>query len=182
MTTDDLDCRCLICEDHGDGLDDADARLVATVSDPGWGVLTMTDDETDTVWAFTVGLWHSFRAPEVAMFGLRPPTMTRCLNHVGNLVADGRTLAAGDDVGAVFGDGLPSRLTPVDAAWHKILFGTSVGFYGSTLAVPFLQLLWPDPNSRFPGEPGFAPEFTGWQPMLWLGPDRHPAGTWTAQV
>ncbi|MFN2506583.1 MAG: DUF4262 domain-containing protein [Acidimicrobiales bacterium] len=21
-------------------------------------------------WAFTVGLWHTFRAPEVAMFGL----------------------------------------------------------------------------------------------------------------
>jgi uncharacterized protein DUF4262 len=150
-------CRCLGCQDYGDRhrLDNVDARLVESLRDPGWGVVMIPADETSPGWAFTVGLWHSWRVPEIAMFGMDPEVMMGYLN----------TVAAGGEL-----TDFPTELMDVDLAWHKIFFGTALSFYRATPGVAFRQLLWASP-----GRPHL-------QPHLWRPPDQHPRGPWTDQI
>ena len=45
--------------------------------------------------------------------------------------------------------------------------------------VPYLQVVWSDPASRFPWERGFQRGFERMQPMLWLPRDDNPPSPWT---
>ncbi|WP_326564976.1 DUF4262 domain-containing protein [Amycolatopsis rhabdoformis] len=176
-------CKCVVCRDYGDRarLDAVDAGLVEHVADPGWGLLAIPEDHVSAGWTFTVGLWHSFRSPELAVFGLDPDSGMDLLNAIGDQVAAGLRLEAGSPVTVAGAAKLTLR--PVDMGWHRAFFGTARGFYRATEpAVPFLQVLWPDPAGRFPTEDGFAAEYEPFQPRLWLEPTEHPRGPWTADL
>ncbi|MGW4487944.1 DUF4262 domain-containing protein [Amycolatopsis sp. NPDC004368] len=175
-------CKCVVCLDYGDRgqLDAVDERLFEHVAEPGWGLLAIPEDHVSPGWTFTIGLWHSFRSPELAVFGLEPDAGMSLLNAIGEQVAAGRELKAGDEV-EVFDGRVAFR--PVDPGWHEAFFGTAKGFYRATKpVVPFLQVLWPDETGRFPTDDGFAAEFEPFQPRLWVPPSEHPRGPWTAEL
>lgn len=175
------DCACLVCRDHGrKGLDAVDRELVKDVRRLGWGVIMIPEDDISAGWAFTVGLWHSFQVPEVAMFGLDTDVLHPVLNAVGELVREGRAPAAGDRVEEVLGGGYRVLFADVHADWPKTFFGTALGFYRDTEGLRFVQCLWPDKAGKFPGEDGFAEGLADLQPHLWLDRARHPEGPWTA--
>lgn len=183
MPAGDHRCRCLICADYGDRdrLDAVDTKLVKDIGERGWGVMMIPGDEISRGWAFTVGLWHSYSSPEIAMFGLDVHDMTDCLNVLGDQVRDGRSLVADEETDLVL-ERHPVVLKTVADGWAEAFFGTSTGFYRATPEVPFLQVLWPDQDGRFPGSPGCAADYLTAQPSLWLAPDEHPVGCWTAQL
>jgi hypothetical protein len=176
-------CQCLICADYGDRdrLDAIDTDLVANIDERGWGVMMIPEDDTGPGWAYTVGLWHSHFSAEIAMFGLDIYDMTDCLNVLGAQVRDGRALVSDEGRAEVI-ERYPVVLKDVDEGWRKAFFGTSMGFYRSTREVPFLQVLWPDQDGRLPGVPGCSEGYLALQPSLWLTPDEHPVGCWTAQI
>ena len=41
----------------------------------GWAVQGVPGDEQWPSWAYSIGLWHTFRVPELALFGLSLPNM-----------------------------------------------------------------------------------------------------------
>ncbi|GAA3011852.1 DUF4262 domain-containing protein [Actinokineospora diospyrosa] len=174
------DCRCLVCHDYGDRdqLDDIDTNLVGHLDDPGWGVLAIPADDISAGWAFTVGLWHSYRSPEIAVFGLSVETSIAHLNVIGERVAAGLALAPGDQLPETLKGDYLVTLKPVDPSWHEDFFGTASGFYRATPEVPFLQVTWPDREGRFPDEQEFAQGIAHLQPHLWLPRDEHPVGPW----
>ncbi|MFI5613810.1 DUF4262 domain-containing protein [Amycolatopsis sp. NPDC051903] len=179
----DAACRCLVCAGYGDRdhLDTVDTGLVAHVADPGWGLLAIPADEVSAGWTFTVGLWHSFRTPELAVFGLDPKPGLALLNAIGEQVGAGLRVAAGDRLAGFLRSGATLEVRQVDEGWHEAFFGTARGFYRATRpAVPFLQVVWPDRDGRFPAQDGFAVELEPCQPWLWLAPAEHPRGPWTA--
>ncbi len=174
----------MICRDYGDRarLDAVDTRLVESVAEHGWGVVMIGAQESNPGWAFTVGLWHSHRLPELAMFGQRNLNVMKTgLNLLGNQLLDGLAATPGTRIDGVI-DGYPVQLREVNPEWHPVLFGTALGFYRATAAVPFRQILWPDTAGVFPDEEGFPPQFLDRQPLLWLSTTEHPQGPWTAEV
>src|SRR4051794_27740479 len=87
-------CHCLLCVEHEVELDETDRSAMRTVQERGWAVIMIPEDADGPGWAFTVGLWHTFRSPEVAMFGLRVDVMNNCLKTLANEIAAGRHLVA----------------------------------------------------------------------------------------
>lgn len=174
----------MICRDYGDRArcGAVDARLVANVTEHGWGVIMIGADEVSEGWAFTVGLWHSHRLPELAIFRLRDlAAMKTGLNLLGHQIASGQPAGPGSLINGVIADD-PVLLQRVEPAWQLVFFGTAHGFYGATASVPFLQVLWPDKVGRFPGDDGFAKPLADRRPSLRLPMSQHPAGPWAAQV
>jgi hypothetical protein len=173
----------MICADYGDrdSLDTVDTNLIANVGQRGWGVLMIGADDTSPGWAFTVGLWHTHRSPELAMFGLDIHDMMACLNTLGDQVRDGHPVAAGQERDDII-EGYPVALKPFDDGWRKTFLGTAIGFYRATRQVPFLQVLWPDREGRFPDREGCTAAYLAAQPHTWIAPADHPAGCWTQQV
>ncbi|MEJ2858325.1 MULTISPECIES: DUF4262 domain-containing protein [unclassified Saccharothrix] len=156
-----------------------DRKLAEDVRRHGWGVIMIPEDDISAGWAFTAGLWHTFRVPEVAMFGLDTAEMHAMLNAVGEEVRAGRAPAAGDRVEGVLDGGYRVLFADVREEWRPVFFGTALRFYRDTPDVPFLQCLWPDREGRFPGEEGFPDDLDDLQPRLWLDRADHPEGPWT---
>lgn len=178
MDTPETPRHCEMCELEAAGLS-ADSCLAAIAGDAeraGWAVHGVPAHDRGPSWACSVGLWHSFRAPELAVFGLPLDTMAGIINALGGHVAAGIRFEAGDRLDGVCPCSL--QLCPVDPSWRLTsMFAISNAVYG-LIRPPCFQVAWPDRDGRFPWEPGFEPALAGCQPLLWLPRDDSPPGRW----
>ncbi|MEU3901714.1 DUF4262 domain-containing protein [Streptomyces sp. NPDC045251] len=177
MPTGNVPCHCVVCQD----ISDLDARTQSTVDvieQHGWQVTMVPGDEQGPGWAYTIGLWHRHRIPELAMFGLDVHMMQTLLNDLGQRAVGGQPLEADEvrhDIASV-----PVVLQAVDYRWYKAFFGTAINVYRKP-PFPFLQVVWPDRGGVFPWQSGGEGLLTR-QPRLDLRPDEHPAGVWTQNL
>ncbi|MEU7145124.1 DUF4262 domain-containing protein [Nocardia sp. NPDC046473] len=180
MLDESFECRCVLDHDYGDRdeADGADLRIIDDVQQQGWHVVKVIDG--DIQFAYTIGLTHTHRTPELAMFGLDVNAMHSMLNILGAKAAAGAVLADGQRDDDVI-EGRPVALRSVDPSWYRPYFGRAIGFYRKT---PFsvLQVAWPDPDHHFHWEEQAHERIRGRQPQLWLKPDEHPADIWTADL
>jgi len=49
---------------------DSDRKLLADVQGHGWHVIGVETDEEEPGFAYSIGLYHTFRHPEIIVFGL----------------------------------------------------------------------------------------------------------------
>jgi hypothetical protein len=152
---------------------------VRHIREHGWHVVGIGGDDMPD-WVFTVGLWHSYRVPEVAMFGLEVGDLMCWANAAGARLRDGAAPDADSLLTGVV-EGLPLMIKTVDPSWHKPLFGTAVGYYQRT-PVPFVQLVWPDRDGNWPWDQDATRRCREYQPRLWLPVDAHPTGVWTEEA
>jgi hypothetical protein len=157
-------------------LDNFLQRTVGHIGNRGWSVVGVSADEQCPGWSYTIGLWHSYRHPELAMFGLQSDGMGIWLNTIGDRVQGGETLAAEQLVSGVI-EGFDVAIGQVDPTWNDELFGTAFRFYRPP--VPFLQVVWPDRNGLWPSDPAATLSCRTNQPQLHLPFDAHPQGPWT---
>ncbi|MCO6009990.1 DUF4262 domain-containing protein [Actinoallomurus purpureus] len=137
-------------------------------------------DDKGPGWAFTVGLWHTHRSPELAMFGLDVGNMKTCLNALGGQIAAGAHAEAGQECQDVI-EGYPVVLKAVDYGWYRVFFGTALAFYRRP-PLPYLQVVWPGSDGSFPWDPRYPEHHRDLQPQLWLAPADHPPGVWTQDL
>ncbi|WCN83659.1 DUF4262 domain-containing protein [Micromonospora sp. LH3U1] len=163
-------CSCLIC---GEGAPTRDSGIVEMVRRHGWSVLRVAGGID---FAYTVGLWHTFRRPEVVMFGLDGEGMQHWLNAYVEHAREHDWPGENTPFNGVI-DGFATQLRPVDPSWHDALFGTVHRFYRDS-AVPFQQLVWPDRNGLWPWDEEATQSSRNRQANSWLPVSEHPAGAW----
>ena len=114
----------------------------------GWSVSGVLGDEIAPPWAYTIGLWLSHQGPELTMFGLPVEHMTIILNSIGERIANGAVIEAGDELDGICPCSLAIR--PVRSSWRSTtLFTVSDRYYGYVRPA-CLQVVWPDRKGRFP--------------------------------
>jgi Domain of unknown function (DUF4262) len=174
-------CGCAECDALTEGINlSPEACMQAIAADiraVGWSVSAVLGDELAPPWAYTVGLWLSHQGPELTMFGLPVEHLTTILNSMGDRMASGTLIEAGDRADGICPCSLAIR--PVHASWRTTsLFAISDRYYGYVRPA-CLQVVWPDRRGRYPGDRGFQARYEGRQPMLWLPREDHPPGVWT---
>ena len=179
MDVPEIQCECQMRELEAAGYGpDAYLRIITGHIDRiGWAVQGVPGDEQWPSWAYSIGLWHTFRVPELAIFCLSLPNMAAIINEIGRRIADGATIAPDDGIDGVS----PCTFTirPVHESWRATsLFVVSDTVYGY-LRPSYLQVVWPDRLGVLPWELGFEARFNDLQPLLWLPRDDHPPGAWT---
>lgn len=172
-------CSCRICTDDPAGSDDPmQARIISDVRAFGWHVLGISSERSPD-WAYSIGMWHTFRSPDLAIFGLPTDHAISLINDVGARVREGSPLQTDDRLGDLLTSGLDLTTRPVDPGWYPAVFGQGVRF-AVVPPWPVLQVVWPDRSGRFPWQAGFDPGFVQDQPRLWLRPTDHPLGRWSS--
>jgi Domain of unknown function (DUF4262) len=174
-------CTCSECEALAEGAGlDPEACMQAVAEDirtVGWSVSAVLGDEIAPPWAYTVGLWLTHQGPELTMFGLPVEHMTVILNSIGERIARGAPIEAGDRIDGICPCSLAIR--PVHESWRMTsMFAVSDRYHGY-VRPPYLQVVWPDRKDRYPGDAGFQFKYEGRQPLLWLPRDDNPPGVWT---
>ena len=148
-------------------VDESESFIVACVADPGWSVQAVPAGQTadEPSFAYTIGLFQNYEHPELIVLGLRPELMHSMLNTVGERIKAGERLRPGDRLAEVI-DGFDVTLRPVlDPRSFEEHVGYARWFYKGA-PFPLFQLVWPDKQARFPGEPGTADAFNRQQPLL----------------
>ncbi|WP_344416531.1 DUF4262 domain-containing protein [Amycolatopsis minnesotensis] len=182
MRSKSVSCRCPVCRDEAEWSGQPLARWFrhtrGEIAERGWSVTTHTYGGSPV--GYTLGLWHSYRFPEIAIFGLGKAESTEVLELVATGAAASREPAPADQlIDRVEMPGAGLRLRQVDPSWTWSVLVLARQFYSDTPEVPFLQLNWADNDGRFPGDEGFDERLADLQPMMWLAADEHPEGRWT---
>ena len=147
--------------------DEHEEFIRRSVEDPGWAIqlIPAGDREEEPAFAYTVGLYRSFRHPEIIVLGLDHSVMGRLLNICGDRIKAGETLPVDEAISEML-DNYPIKLRPVrDHASYEEHLGYAIWFYNGP-EFPVLQLVWPDKKGRFPGEKGAAKSVSKLQPLL----------------
>jgi hypothetical protein len=163
-------CTCIICTGAPPG---GEAFVVRHVRKTGWSVAMIAGE---VEFAYTIGVWHTFRRPEVVMFGLDGEGMAHWLNACVRRGRDHGWPAEGEEFPGVL-DGFPVQLRPVHASWDDALFGSAWRFYQG-VTVPVVQLVWPDRNGLWPWQEEATITCRTRQASAWLPVAEHPAGGW----
>ncbi|MGH9030884.1 MAG: DUF4262 domain-containing protein [Acidimicrobiia bacterium] len=134
--------------------------LHATIERCGWMVMYVLGERRRPPWAYTIGLSHRCRHPELVVLGLDDRSSAGVLNRLATRVDAGERLDALPG-GETVVDGSPCRIVPVHAEhWETDLFAAWVNYYGALGAIPdpaALQVVWADEAGRFPGDHDFDP-------------------------
>jgi hypothetical protein len=131
----------------------------------GWHVVMIQGDE-EPGFLFTIGLWQSYRHPEIVLFAPSddPSAMAGRIQPVAERVSDGEVFEPGTVHENLFGR-FPGAFRTVDRFWYPWFLGTAMAFYGG-VEFPVLQLFWPDRAGTFPWDVGFSSELYPFQPLL----------------
>jgi hypothetical protein len=151
--------------------------VASTVGEYGWAVSGCRAEGRVPPWAYSIGMWLTCQGPELVLCGLPVEAAASIINAVGARLADGADLTPEtvlDDVGPT-----PIGFRPVELSWRQTrLLAISDAFYGM-VRVPYLQVVWSDPDGRFPWQRGFQRGLERRQPLLWLPQDDNPPSAWT---
>lgn len=114
--------------------------------------------------AYSIGLWETYRHPEVICFGLSNDLGHAIINDIAEIIKGGEELKIGKTYLEIFKDSKACFLE-VDRRNIADYFGAALNYYGNN-HFEALELIWTDRNDRFPWEENFEEEFLFTQPLL----------------
>ncbi len=150
---------------HGD-LPTADQKFLSNINTYGWAVSKVfrRDGEAGPEWAYSTGLFHSYKHPEIITFGLNLDIMHKIVNNIGDEVKIGCRFEPGNEYQQIFGH-CGCQFRPVKARFYRDYLGWAIWFY-ETDHFPTLQCFWPDKEGRYPWDPACNAEVVNLQPLL----------------
>src|SRR5262245_56157529 len=116
-------------------------------------VIFVGADEEGPGFAYSVGLYHSFKHPESIVFGLKHELAGWIINWLAQIIKAGERFEIGKEYdGLLDGYNCVLRVAPKDC--YREYFGYATAFYkGDDFHV--LQLVWPDKENKWPCEIDF---------------------------
>lgn len=138
-------------------------KIAGIIAEHGWMIQGVGGGPDSPTFSYTIGLTE-FGHPELLMVGLDPRTAQSLLNTMGATVKNlGRAYSPGDRVAEVIAGFDVLLRGPIDPVKAQLI--QALNMYGE---IDALQVLWPDAEGRFPGEPDFNPRFLLMQPLAVL--------------
>jgi hypothetical protein len=156
-------CDCRLCRPGSDEYDAQERRAISNVVDYGVHVVLVSatlpctcerheehadhEPSGEPDFAYTVGLWHQRRHPELLISGIpRVQVMHRALNDLAGWVRSGAVLRPGELYEDVLG-GVPVTVEELTTQTRSRTVTWSSWFH--RLDVPALQVVWPDLEGVF---------------------------------
>lgn len=144
--------------------DDGDRKLLADVQEHGWHVIGVEAGEEGPGFAYSIGMFHTFRHPEIIVFGLAVKVMHPIINTIGEQVRKGCQFEHLDEAGDVV-EGYNVCFRTVEKKHYREYLGYARWFYQGD-NFPVLQCVWPDKQHRYPWHADFAENLAARQPVL----------------
>jgi len=141
-----------------------DDQTESNIEKYGLTVIILEATEYLPAFAYSLGLWKTFKHPEIICFGLTTKNLHALINDVAELVKQGQILATNRNYDEFFNNA-DTQFVKVDPSYLSNYFGTAINYYNSD-KFPALQFVWTDRNNKFPWDTDYEEEFQYRQPLL----------------
>lgn len=152
------------------GPEAARRHIVSEIDNGHWAVMGILPEGASPYHTFSVGLFENFDRPEIIIFGVHPQVATQIINDIGDRIVEGLELESGRVYDDIFSNQLGAVFIPVEKDAYDAHMGSAIWYYQGR-DFPVMQLVWPDPNGKFPWEEGFDRRYAAAQPLLGQMPD-----------
>jgi hypothetical protein len=141
--------------------------LHGSVSEHGWTMISIPTkwwQLWNPPWAYSIGLYETYKLPEVVIMGRMPELMSAMLTNIHEQLKAGERIDDGKEMdGVLIGQTCIFRL--IDKKHYKKYLPWAIDFYGAT-DFPVLQCIWPDAQGRFPWQEGHERRVRRFQKLL----------------
>jgi hypothetical protein len=140
-------------------------KIDKDIAEIGWTVMGI---EAKPPFCYTIGLQRNYQHPELIVFGLKYEIAHTFLNQIGFSIQAGESYIPGLKYDTL-AQGFDTQFIEVLPHHFREYLGTLVGYYqylDDATSLKALQLVWPDPQNRFPWEEGHDKKFLDFQPLL----------------
>jgi hypothetical protein len=149
--------------------DPRDQRWIDMVANHGHAVVKVADrvDEPsgEPNFAYSLGAFESYGAPEVIVFGLNSDAAANIINDIMVDYREGRRFAPGVLEYELVGGGHPVVFLEADRR-KGLEYAGYTNWYYERAPFPLWQLVWPAKNGSFPWEADCPAEMKACQPDL----------------
>lgn len=142
----------------------SDQKLLSDIAQFGWHIIHIPQDEEGPGWSYTIGLYHTFKHPEIVVTGMQPDFSQVILNNFGEDIKSGKKF----EVGLLYNDILDDvqcKMIEVKREHYHEHFGYAKWFYKSE-DFPVLQCVYPTKSGIFPWDKEAPEGFKTFQPIL----------------
>ncbi len=155
-----MDASC----DHNHHTDEARELVRTDISRYGCHVIYVMPTPYLPGFAYTIGLYENYKAPEIICFGLNNDLLGEILNDACSMVRSGQKFIIEHEYDS-FLEGYNVQFLTVDKAFYENYFGYCIWYKGGN-DFPAVQLIWPDKQQKFPWDEDFNPDWKFKQPLL----------------
>ena len=146
-------------------LNEQEGKFLEEIREHGWFNTRVFDPEREEPdFSYSPGIFSSTGFPEIVVFSLPKQVSHDILWDIYRDVSGRKTFPASTKIEGIFGNH-DAVFLPVSRNKYRDYLGWSRWFYDGD-EFPCLQLIWPDPNGRFPWESDFETKFKSDQPDL----------------
>ena len=146
------------------GKDELLEQTKTNIARYGLQVIMVSGSDYSPSFAYSIGLFETYKQPEIICFGLPDKLGHEIINDVAELMKKGETIKTHITYDTIFMDSRAEFLH-VDDRNIDDYFGAALNYYATT-KFPAIQLLWTDTNDKFPWEENFEERFLHDQPLL----------------
>lgn len=130
----------------------------------GLQVIMVSATNYSPSFAYSIGLWETYKHPEIICFGLPDKLGHEVINVVAEIIKQRGTINIGEYSTDIFKDSR-AAFVKVDKRNIDDYFVVALEHYGNE-QFEAIQLIWTDRNDKFPWEENFEEEFLHSQPLL----------------
>ena len=147
------------------GLKEFDQKLLKTLEEWGWFVLSVGAGDSEPAFSYSIGLYEHFKHPEIILFGLDFGVMHRLINDAAGKIKEGYRYEDRRRESDLLKD-YECEFRLVRPKRYVGLLNYAIWYYHGK-EFPALQLVWPDSKGNFPWESDFDERFKKDQLLLY---------------
>ena len=141
-----------------------DDKTKSNIEKYGLTVIILEATEYLPAFAYSIGLWKTFKHPEIICLGLTTKNLHALINDVAELIKQGQIITSNKIYDNFFNNS-DTQFVKVDKSYLTHYFGTAINYYNSE-QFPALQFVWTDRKNKYPWDIDFEEEFKYRQPLL----------------
>ncbi|CDX12412.1 conserved hypothetical protein [Mesorhizobium sp. ORS 3324] len=152
--------------------DPDEAKTLADIEEYGCHILYVLEEDEHPPFAYSVGIEHNFKAPELVIVGLKPELSQSIINEYCRRVRNGEKFSIGQRASGFLGGGFDCQFGSVHLDQYPEHFGWDIWIYdGPDFRV--MQLVYPNTSGIWPWDAEADEWFRKRQPLL----DQPPSAT-----
>lgn len=146
------------------GINKGKQKILTDIEKFGWHIINVMEGKNYPGFAYSIGLFKSYKHPEIIIIGLKPELAQVLINNIGYDIKNG-SIYNSDKFYSNILDNYDCKMIEVLKGNYKEYVGLGIWYYEND-NFPLLQCIYPTLNGIYPWDKTWPKEIIEYQPIL----------------